>query len=299
MLNDNILFLHFSPPNHYTFTVPTSKGEMMKSFVEDLQPIFKSDLEEWEEIKARLKDIPSIFWYGGAGFDLKPVRAFQDASLPSKVKELTSTNSFAVLTDYNSELAKIFPKIYDRFDEEEFSLKKIGHYAFKNANSVEILQMVPLKLFDSERVKLLRKQYEKNRNPHIADFVIPDKKWHFIYFVVEMDGREYDFLYGLIENLVFFKEVVQRYDLNIEIFCALRVGGKSGSWESIYNIKSSKLVSEIAFSKTGRPKVWITDTCYEIEKVWQRLDDEEECRYGKMSFFKADWEKYSTIRGGI
>ncbi len=150
--------------------------------------------------------------------------------------------------------------------------------------------MIPLTLFDSNSLKRIRKEYQ-DFHPSVTSSVIPDDKWHFIYIELDIEGKEYSIIYGLIENLVFWKEVVEKYNLNVEAFCALRIGGKSGSWDRTHSPKLGKLFNAIRTSSSTKPKIWIADDCLELREIWSEINPHEKGFYGDMHFFEATWHK--------
>ena len=258
---------------------------------ETLTPVFEEDKNEWQDIiSGSSGTLPPLFWYGGAALDTLPIVALHDGSFPRKVQDRLSRNIFPVLTDYNSKIVAWFKYVYDNFDKEEFRLDimRNQYWFLSQVSEIEILQMIPLRLFDSKTLQRIRQQYQ-GFHKSATSSVIPDDTWHFIFVVFEYHGKEYEIIYGLIENLTFWKEVVEPFDLVIEAFCALRVGGKSGSWDNTHSPTTGKLFNAIRTSDHAKPKVWIADACLELRKIWQEIEPHEKGFYGQMHFFEADW----------
>jgi len=211
--------------------------------MQSLQPVYQEDDMEWQELVRGINgNAPPFFWYGGAAFDSKPIVALLNGLLPKNAQKLMSPDIFPVLTDYNSNILEAIKYIYENFDKEDFSFDSLpgDNWFDSQLSGIEILQMIPLTLFDSSTLARIRKGYQ-NFHPSVTSSVVPDDQWHFVFINAELNGRESSVMYGLIENLTFWKEVVEVYGLNIEAFCALKVGGKSGSWDHTHSPKTGKL----------------------------------------------------------
>lgn len=261
------------------------------NIMQSLRPVHREDAMEWQELVRNINgSIPPLFWYGGAAFDRKPIVALFNGSLPKNVQEFISPDLFPVLTDYNSNILEAIKYIYENFDKEDFSVGSLpgdNWFTFQ-LSGIKILQIIPLTLFNSSTLIRIRKEYQ-NFHPSVTSSVIPDDEWHFVFINVELDGQEYSFVYGLIENLTFWQEVVEVYALNIEVFCALKVGGKSGSWDHTHSPKTGKLFDSIRTSKLNKPKLWIADDCSELRNIWREINPHEDGFYGQMHFFETIW----------
>ena len=268
------------------------------NIVQSLRPVYREDDSEWQDLINDTKDrVPSLFWYGGAALDIEPITALFNGLFPKNAQELISKDIFPILTDYDSKILMTMKYIYENFDQEDFSYENLPNKNWFNGqlHKFEILQMIPLTLFDSNTVLRIRNEYP-NFHSYMTSSVIPDDKWHFIFIQAEVQGKEYNFLYGFIENLTFWKEVVERFSLNIEAFCALRVGGKSGSWEHTHSPATGKLFNSIRTSKENKPKLWIADDCLELREIWREINPHEKGFYGVMHFFETTWnEKFKMI----
>lgn len=263
------------------------------NIMQSLRPVHREDDMEWQEVVRDMNgSTPPLFWYGGAAFDSKPIVALLNGSLPRYAQELMSPDIFPVLTDYNSNILKAIKYIYEKFDKDDFSFNSLPseNWFTSQLSGIEILQMIPLTLFNSTTLVRIRKDYQ-NFPPSVTSSVIPDDEWHFVFINAELNGLECSFVYGLIENLTFWKEVVEVYALNIEAFCALRVGGKSGSWEHTHSPKTGKLFDSIRTSNLNKPKLWIADDCSELRNIWREINPHEDGFYGQMHFFETTWNK--------
>jgi hypothetical protein len=98
-------------------------------------------------------------------------------------------------------------------------------------------------------------------------------------------------MYGCIENLLFWTEVVEKYGLSVDVFCALRVGGKSGSWDYTHSPTRGALWKSIneSSSEMSKPKFWIADDCAELRNRWREIEPHDRGYYGQMHFFRTDW----------
>ena len=95
-------------------------------------------------------------------------------------------------------------------------------------------------------------------------------------------------MYALIENLTFWREVVEKYAFTIEAFCALRVGGKSGSWDRTHS-PDGQLFTAICRSQSRKPIIWIADDCMELRTIWTEIEPHERGFYGQMHYFETSW----------
>ncbi|BBB32009.1 hypothetical protein TTHT_0407 [Thermotomaculum hydrothermale] len=260
--------------------------------IKKLKPVFDEDYEEWNEIVSEINGfIPPLFWYGGAAFDMEPIVSLFNGSFPKDAQRFLSPNIFPVLTDYNSKICEAIKYIYEHFYSENFSIDSLPRdYWFRmQLKRFEILQMIPLTLFDPDELMKIRSNY-KGFHSSVTTSVVPDDKWHFVFINAAVEGENISFLYGLIENLVFWKEVVESNNLKIESFCGLRLGGKSGSWDFTHSPSSGKLFNAIRNSKASKPKLWIADECYELRKIWREIEPHDNGFYGQMHFFEAKWD---------
>jgi len=267
------------------------KGSKM-NLLNNLKPVYSEDIQEWKEVIDEAGNtIPHLFWYAGAGFDRKPIEELFSGLFPVAIKNELSKNLFPIFTDYNSEIVDTLKKAYKYLDEDEFATKdlNINSGLGSKLSDIEILQMIPLSFFTTTEIENIRKNYPDCFHPGVTNSVIPDDKWHFVFLTLAVDGEEMSMIYGLIENLTFWKEVVEKFDLNVEVFCALRVGGKSGSWDHTHSPINGKLFNAIATSKSEKPKVWIADDCLKLRKIWDEIEQHENGFYGQMHFFKTIW----------
>lgn len=262
------------------------------NIIQSLRPVHREDDMEWQALVRGINgSSPPFFWYGGAAFDSKPIVALFNGSLPKNAQEFMSPNIFPVLTDYNSKILKAIKYIYENFDKDDFSFDSLpgNNWFTSQLSGIEILQIIPLTLFNSSTLVRIRNEYQ-NFHPCVTSSVVPDDEWHFVFINAELNGQECSLVYGLIENLTFWKEVVEVFALNIEAFCALKVGGKSGSWDRTHSPKTGKLFDSIRTSELNKPRLWIADECMELREIWREIEPHENGFYGQMHFFEAVWD---------
>jgi hypothetical protein len=261
----------------------------MKSICNKLIPIFVEDKEEWDELKPTLIKKDKIMWYGGSSFDLKPFMDIETGNSPIELQKILQPNPLYIMTDYSSKFVQSIKSVYANFDRDNFNLENYPDIYGDNKN-VEIEQMIPLKLFSFEELAKIKEQYT-DYHSSVTLSVIPDNEWHFCYVAVTQNSKSIDIIIGFVENLVFWKEIVEKHDISIDVFCALRVGGKSGSWDYTHSPKQGKLFNAIKNSlPQKRPKYWIADDCYELKKIWTEIEPHENGFYGDQHFFKTRYD---------
>ena len=257
----------------------------MIPFINKFTPVFSEDIEEWSELKPRLTNKHKTMWSGGSGFDLQPFLDVETGISPVEVRQAIQPDSLYVMTDYSNEFIKSIKGVYANFDRDNFNLDSY----FDNSNNIEIEQMIPLTLFVISELEEIRKQYTEYHSS-VTSSVIPDNDWHFCYINATVDNVSMDIIIGFIENLVFWREIIEKYDMRVDIFCALRVGGKSGSWDYTHSPKKGKLFNSIKNSLSQRrPKYWIADECLELREIWKEIKPHERGFYGEQHFFKTDY----------
>ncbi len=134
-------------------------------------------------------------------------------------------------------------------------------------------KVIPLRLFSQDEVNTINEKYTSRFKSYFP--LIPDDGVHGLYLdftvkkIIVIDehrnkivysDKQLRLFYFFIENLVFWHEVIEKYGIHAKAFCGLQIGGKSGSWEQIYE-PDSQLITAIADLKSPvpAPKVWITD----------------------------------------
>jgi hypothetical protein len=124
------------------------------------------------------------------------------------------------------------------------------------------------------------------------------------YFEFSVGEDSYSFLYVMMENLVFWKEICEPGGLRVPLFCALRVGGKSGSWDYTHSPRRGKLWGAIRDSHSphsNRPVWWIADDNNELRDCWDGIGFDGEGRfheerwYGIPHYFRCDWSCSVTV----
>lgn len=257
----------------------------MVSLFDKLTTVLVEDKEEWNELKINMKCKNNTMWYGGSEFDLRPLLDVEFDRSPMEINNALQPNPLYVMTDYSTKFLNSIKEVYANFDRDNFNLSNYFH----DAENIEVEQMIPLKLFNINDLKRIR---DENTEFHssVTTSVIPDDEWHFCYINVIVNNKSLDLVIGFIENLVFWKEIIEKYDMKVDVFCALRVGGKSGSWDNTHSPDNGKLFNAIKNSlPKRRPRFWIADDCEELRKIWDEINPHGRGFYGHQHFFKTNY----------
>ncbi len=260
----------------------------MKMILNKLKPIFQEDMDEWKELSSEisLTEDFNIMWYGGSNFDLQPIMDIEKGETPLEISQRFKKNPLYIMSDYTKGIVNIIKSIYENFDKDNFDYK--NYIEFYNYSNTEILQMIPLKFFDDNELKNIREKYT-DYHRSVTSSVIPDNEWHFCYILLEKDNETVNIIAGFIENLVLWEEIFKKYNIPIDVFCALQMGGKSGSWDKTHSPSEGKLFKAIQNSDPKiRPKYWIADECYELREHWTEINPHERGFYGQQHFFRTE-----------
>jgi len=258
-------------------------------FVRKLKPVNDKDMLLWDYASRTLTGrLPPLFWYAGAAFDMKPLISFYEGRFPLEIQRRIYHQIQPILTDYSLKILKALKSVYGNLFcwQSCDSKTNMSGWPWNQLRRIQVKQIVPLSFFSRTEVENIRRQYP-NYHHTVTTSVIPDDSWHFCYLEVIADGYSISLIYGLIENLVFWKEIVEKYGLIIDAFCALRVAGKSGSWDYTHSPSKGKLFKAIQESpcREQRPKVWIADNCEELREIWEEIDPHGGGFYGTMHYF--------------
>ena len=243
----------------------TSKNK--KDLLLSLIPIFKDDHDEWLEVIEILNDEQNSFvWSASAGMDTKP-----SSYLKKGLHKQNINSNIFLMTDYAIDIKNAFKEIYDNFNNDNQLLSNNDDYWLEHQlYQFEILQIIPLTLFNNNQLKNIRHSYTTYHRS-VTNSVIPDDVWHFIFLHISTRSNDFFILYGLMENIVFWKEVIEKYNLNISILCAFNVAGKSGSTYAIHS-QDGPLFQVIKQSTVQKPLFWIFDRDFGLPTHWHKTE---------------------------
>lgn len=267
--------------------------------LEQLEPVYPEDVEDWNEARNGLSHCESVTWQGSAGLDCTPLLELAPFAVhgmyqaPSFVKRQHPRNSLHVFSDYGTRWVDRMKRLYQDLDEVDpvdlgfraFTPCKPSIHEMLNGyenSDVECEEIIPLKLF--EDCGPLRAAYP-NVHSSATSSAIPDDVWHAVYLElsIEFEGQRCSekILYFHLENLLCLEQVFGAYDIPIDIFYAKKVQGKSGSWEFIHS-EQSKFMAAVQKLPVGlRPKIWAAD-CADFTKDGEQL-------FGFASWYEPPW----------
>jgi len=180
-----------------------------------------------------------------------------------------------VMSDYAQSYLDVVKRAYDHLDEGEFDLlsrwdgdSRSWPYFYRNNNAqfgtsqrhVHLVQMIPLTLWSEANLEDFKAEFATLTQSKL----VICEAWHVIFMLlrVKRGEREVDVpaFFVAAENLLVFREIFKKYELPIEIFLAVRVGGKSGSWDWTHDFERGHLPRAIMEEPKIRPKIWGYDT---------------------------------------
>ena len=284
---------------------------MNQKFFEKPVPIFNDDFSEWKNIKKKATTTQyKIIWYASSGLDLYPVVALANGKMLDSLS-LQLENTIFVMSDYHPKYLETFKGLYKKLDNGPVKVLKNNQNRFEGFENIScnidgysdisvngeafVDQMVPLKLWDKDERTDLKNIYEYNRR--MTNHPIPDSDWHIIYFSLMLKSDIGNFNLPIIfigaENLLIFEKLFRKYQIPIELFFAVRVAGKSGSWDSTHDFKKGKLPYAIQESSINiRPKYWGLEESKwgdNIPQKFKKIGKIDRLGYGGCSFFQTNW----------
>lgn len=261
-----------------------------------LKPCFSTDNKEWQEIINEItpNQQPLISWYASSHLDFEPINIIRHQEIYDKNRHIL------VMSDYSKGVIPILKQAYNKLGET--SIRVPFENLFRNSDCFdfnahrrsfgEIIQIIPLTLWEEEEQNQLSEKFT-NYHSSIANGVICDKEWHLVYLLIEMDNNDYaPVLFIGAENLLISKEIFAKYNIAIESFFAVRVGGKSGSWDGTHDFERGHLPRSIANLPCSlRPKYWGGDQLFSLPRSFQEQPQMTIQGFGYEScqFFRTNW----------
>lgn len=249
-----------------------------------LKPVFAEDQAKWDRVSSSFDPSHNAFiWYAGAGHDFETIKKLANQNIPQRAKSVISPHCSLICSDYDKHLLKQFKRLKGLDGET----KPFGPWDELQP------EIIPLTLFCPDELDSMREKGTGHFHSCMTDSVITDDQWHIT--CVKIRGIQ-PFLYAHMENLLFWEAIVERFDLKIDAFCALQMGGKSGSWDkSPHMLTGSKLARKIMDSRFHRPKLWIGDETDFLDnrvKNFTRLDPEDKNNgYGVPHYWTTGWKQ--------
>lgn len=233
---------------------------MFSQLLSKLTPCFDDDKQEWQEVIHELSYPlpPKVCWYASSNLDFEPIKLIQNHQIYDK------NHHILMMSDYSKKVIPILKKAYNQLGETPIYIPfdnlygNIDNVKFekKYRSFGEIIQMIPLTLWTLDEQEILNNS--KNYHPSAANGVICDKYWHLVYILIETDNDKYiPVIFIGAENLLVLNEIIKKYEIAMHSFFAVRVGGKSGSWDATHNFHQGQLPKAIASLPIHlRPKYW-------------------------------------------
>lgn len=248
---------------------------MIQDLIEKLSPVYEEDTSEWEQIKKEIYGSTyQIFWYASSGLDIYPTVALALGKIPDSILSQMQ-NAILVMSDYCPNYLSTLKKVYEKLDNGPVNILGKSQYGFEDLVTFQcnidvnagylidveafVDQMIPFRLWDNDERVSFKEAYEYH--PSITSHPIPDTDWHIVYFLLRLKSDSGELFFPIVfigaENLLIFEHLFIKYQIPIEGFFAVRVEGKSGSWDYTHDFNRGKLPRAIEASPINlRPKFW-------------------------------------------
>lgn len=246
---------------------------MFSQLLSKLTPCFDDDKQEWLEIIDELSNQSSleICWYASSNLDFEPIK------LISHKQIYDNNRHILMMTDYAKTVTPILKKAYDQLGEKPIYVPfshlygDIDNVNFEQKYSSfgEIVQIIPLTLWTPEEQKALAND---NFHASIANGVICDEQCHLTFLLIQTNHDEYiPVIFVGAENLLVLNEIIKKYEITLNSFFAIRVGGKSGSWDATHDFNRGQLPKAISNLPTHlKPKYWGGDSHLKLPHYFQQ-----------------------------
>ncbi len=244
--------------------------------------MYLDDEQEWEVLKREfLSSDHPLVWDASSGLDLFPLLAVAGGRAPGELADALA-QAVLLMSDYDSTLLDTLKLAYDQLDFGTVIVLQttpggnqvFGRFSCNSGSTlpssplaeVSIEQMIPLQVWTaSERERF---QHHYVTHPGVALHPVPDDDWHLVYIELhvahENGALTVPVLFMAMDNLLVYREVFLAYGIALEAFFAVRVGGKSGSWDQTHDFARGQLPRAIAEAPAAlRPRFWALE-----ESVW-------------------------------
>lgn len=282
----------------------------MQNFIETIQLVFEEEKDEWEELKPYIyQGNYSIIWYASSALDIFPLVLGAGNKLPGYlIQELE--NPLFIMTDYGGCIDTL-KKVYNDLDYGSVNvIQGENRCGFKKYHSFDcnidgrdwhedfqvqafIDQMIPFKIWSDNH----RNEHKKLYKTHSYGSPVAEEDWHLVFLylriVVNGDTTEYPVIFIGAENLLVFKEIFEKFEIPFDVFFAVRVAGKSGSWDMTHDFSRGELPQ--AIQKTTpilRPKFWGLEECKwgdDLPQSFVKKGKIPGLGYGGCTIYQTNW----------
>ena len=279
---------------------------MHYDLLKKIVPLFDEDYLEYEEIKNDLKNSSyPIIWDASSGLDLYPLIALST----EKITNLLSyhvQNAIWVMSDYQPDYIARLKNIYEKLDNGP--VKIFGAYHFNGFSynrdrnegrplngDVFIDQMIPFKLWGNNERNTFPSKYEYHSS--MTNHPVPDADWQIVYFLLRFQLASETLIFPIVfigaENLLIFEKIFKKYNIPIDLFLAVRVAGKSGSWDYTHDFTKGKLPRAIKEAPMDlRPRYWGLEEVKwgnNIPETFKKVLRIKGLGYGGCTIFQTNW----------
>jgi hypothetical protein len=279
-----------------------------------LRPVCADDEAEWSVLvdQAGSGGDGQLVWYASSALDLYPFTAICCGyPLPASVQSRLF-NPILVMSDYSTNYLETLREAYAALDDGPVLALEPGRFGqaagfgrfahncgadiYPLNGRVWIEQMIPLRLWSESERDALTAAYQE-RYGFVGwgrPCAITDTDWHLVYLLFRFEGegveRYLPAVFVAAENLLVFREIFERFKIPIEAFLAVRVAGKSGSWDGTHDFQQGELPRAIKNADPALcPVYWGADA------PWSPLPfRKKECTipglgFGGCTVYKTGW----------
>lgn len=287
--------------------------KILRDFLEKITPVNNEDRSEWADIKREIiNSTYQIVWDASSGLDIYPILALALGKIPDFLL-VRMEDAILLMSDYCPNYLSTLKEVYRNLDNRSVRVLWKSQYGFKVFGTFEcnidgnaeppinfevfVDQMISFKLWDDDERNRFKTTYEYHHS--VTSHPVPDADWHIVYFLLRLKSDLEDLVFPLVfigaENLLVFEHIFNKYNIPIEGFFAVRVAGKSGSWDYTHNFSHGKLPHAIAEAPLYiRPRFWGLEKSKWGDKLPQSFVKKGKISglgYGGCTVFETHWRE--------
>ena len=291
----------------------------LSSLLSSAVPVVAPDKDAWEVATREIGPHWPVLWCASAGLDFDPIASVLGAGpyrLPEELRNQFRDGAFVIMSDYGSGRADVIWDWCERLRGPEGLQARQGALFGPPASpagivvpsgdfgpfsprpshvDVEIESAVPLWFFAPKEHDRIRSRY-RTMHSRTEYNPIPSAKFDAALLRVRIRSAGENLkpifvLYACLDNLIVHDLLLANHRAPVEAFCAVRCGGKSGSWDDVHHPDEGVLFKSIRSSQALlRPRWWMSDRPYHLPTGWRSVGLHE-ANYGVPACFLTSWDQ--------